>query len=59
MNRMATKPAVKSRGSAIYTTIPTWLYDKVAAEAKREHRSIAAQIAMALEARYGKKENGE
>lgn len=55
---MLKKPAVKSRSCAIYTSIPSWLYDKVAAEAKREHRSIAAQIAIALETRYGK-ENGK
>lgn len=55
---MPKKTAGKPKGCAIYTTIPAWLYDKVAAAAKRDHRSIAGQIAIALEDKYGK-ENGK
>lgn len=46
MGAMATKQA------AIYTKIPAWLYDLVLRDAKKNRRSLAAQIAMVLERRY-------
>lgn len=49
----------KGNGVPIYTTIPIHLYDLVAAESKRESRSIAYLIGLAIQDRYAKKEDGK
>jgi hypothetical protein len=38
--------------AAIYTKIPIRIYDAILADAKKNRRSLAAQIAMVLESRY-------
>jgi hypothetical protein len=37
----------------IYTRIPRWLYDKVHEAAKVNRRPLTAEIAIALEQRFG------